>query len=455
MGRKKSLQNEGKFLLITSKGANKQGEYHLHLQYTIDRKQAIGGTGVWLKEKDWDAVAQKVKTSNAQATRLNNLLRKKKAEIDGWIIEYSATKRITVEDVRDMVQGNYDPNAKEKTDFMELVEVVLTQEYKTQKLAYSTYYNAKKYMGNFAKFVKEKTGKDDIDVCEVTEELIDANIIWRKEGRNNCNETINKTLTPIIKGLNAAVGKDLIPAARLFAIKAKYLTAKERLTEEDLEDETIDYLTMEQLVQFSAMWEKVKYLRTRDYMDMFLFSFHACGLRFSDILTLQWKHIDEQTKILRKVMFKGHNKILNLQLTDPAVEILERWKKKTGGHTFVFGLLPDDFDLTDEAELDKQRQNKSRAVRTSLTEIGNKMGLGFNLRMHVARHTFAVQALEKLRDVYMVSTLLGHRSVEVTQKVYAKFLPDTLHEEVKSKLTFDLTPKNNTQSSPNPTKGSK
>lgn len=174
---------------------------------------------------------------------------------------------------------------------------------------------------------------------------------------------------------------------------------------------------------------------------MFFFAFHACGLRFSDILTLQWSHIDFQEMILKKIMFKGHNKVLSFRLTQPALEILNRWKLKTGNRVFVFGLLPDDFDLTDEASLDKMRQNKARSIRTSLTEVGKKIGLPFNLRMHVARHSFAVLALDRLRDVYEVSRLLGHRSIEVTQKVYAKFLPETINKDIETKLTFDLTPK--------------
>lgn len=442
MGRKKTLNNDGRFILYKYNGANKAGEFNVYLQYTIDRKVAQAATGVWIKESDWDEKSQKVKTSHPQAIRYNGVLKALMNKVDGLIIEYQANpsnKRLTIDILRKMVKGTYDPNAREEVDFYNLVKVTLESEYRSQKLAYSTYYNALQYMKTFATFVKISTGKDSIDVAEVTEELVDAYIIWRKEERSNSNETINKTLTPIIKGLAAAVAKDYIKPSIHFAIKAKYLTHKQRLTEEDLEDEQVDYLTIEQLKQFSDMYESRYFSRTRDFMDMFLFAFHACGLRFSDILTLQWSHINFETQMLRKVMYKGHNKILSNKLTPPALDILERWKAKTGNHVFVFGLLYDDFDLKDEAELDKMRQNKARTVRTSLNEIGKQMGLPFSLRMHVARHSFAVLALDRLRDVYEVSRLLGHRSLEVTQKVYAKFLPETINKEVTSKLTFDLT----------------
>lgn len=62
--------------------------------------------------------------------------------------------------------------------------------------------------------------------------------------------------------------------------------------------------------------------------------------------------------------------------------------------------------------------------------------------MHVARHTFAVLALngdEGNREplsMSMVSRLLGHGSTDITEKVYARYLPETMAEEVE-RLHFD------------------
>lgn len=58
------------------------------------------------------------------------------------------------------------------------------------------------------------------------------------------------------------------------------------------------------------------------------------------------------------------------------------------------------------------------------------LSLAFLLLMHVARHTFAVFALNKGLSMSVVSRLLGHGSTDVTEKVYARFLPETLSSEV-------------------------
>ena len=63
--------------------------------------------------------------------------------------------------------------------------------------------------------------------------------------------------------------------------------------------------------------------------------------------------------------------------------------------------------------------------------------LPFSLSMHAARHSFAVFALNQGLSMSVVSRLLGHGSTDVTEKVYARFLPETLSAEV-ARLKNDL-----------------
>ena len=68
--------------------------------------------------------------------------------------------------------------------------------------------------------------------------------------------------------------------------------------------------------------------------------------------------------------------------------------------------------------------NDLRLIRTILFFIA------FLNITYVARHTFAVFALNKGLSMSVVSRLLGHGSTDVTEKVYARFLPETLSSEV-------------------------
>lgn len=162
---------------------------------------------------------------------------------------------------------------------------------------------------------------------------------------------------------------------------------------------------------------------------MFLFAFHACGLRVVDIMTLQWSNIDMKKKELRKIMIKTGKRHI-IPLSDSAIEILEAWKEKNGESKFVFNLAKESLDIDDDEALYKVRNTATRSINQSLTVVGEELKLNFPLTMHVARHTFAVYALNEGLSMSVVSRLLGHGSTDITEKVYARFLPETLSSEL-------------------------
>ena len=169
--------------------------------------------------------------------------------------------------------------------------------------------------------------------------------------------------------------------------------------------------------------------RRKEFLEMFFFAFHACGLRVVDVMTLQWKHIDFARKELRKIMIKT-NKRHVIPLTEPALHILQQWQEKREGCKYVFNLVKESLDLDDAEALYKARNNATKCINQSLAVVGEQIGLPFSLSMHVARHSFAVFVLNKGLSMSVVSRLLGHGSTDVTEKVYAKFLPETLSAEV-------------------------
>ena len=106
----------------------------------------------------------------------------------------------------------------------------------------------------------------------------------------------------------------------------------------------------------------------------------------------------------------------------------------------MFNCLPPDFNLDDPARLDTCLKSNNRNFQTtSLRTIGKELGLPFNLTMHVALHSFAVQALNNGMDVHVISTLLGHTSITATEKVYAKFLNKTLDQALIDKMPFSFS----------------
>lgn len=441
MGRQSKEKPQGK-LIIRRKRINAKGEVPIYVSYFIKGKTIERSTDMFIPPTQWDEKGQKI-VGHKDAARLNNKLAAIKRGYDEAVEKYDGL--LTAEVLRKLLDGEAvdgRPNPK-KTDFVQYAMDYNQRRYDISKIGYSTFYNAKLYLEKFEKFIESKRQEPTIPIADVSPSLLDE----YKEHRLKQigKETLNKELTPIIKAIGYAVQNGLIDASTFGNLSDLYM-GKSRSYGEGVEDreDNIHFLTKEQMDSFIAYYPKAKYNRTREIMDMFLFAFHACGLRVSDIATLEWKHIDFETKRMEKVLVKGKN-FHEIHLNQYAIAILEKWKAMNKNTRFVFDLLPVDFRFEangDREAADKRLKNsiasKNRTIQTSLNEIGIKLGLDFGLSMHVARHTFAIWALND-RDIslHLVSRMLGHKSIEATEKNYAKFLKDKVDEVIEKKATFD------------------
>ena len=441
MGISKSDKPLGSFYL--KNGPKGNGNCVVYLRYFINGRYAKKSTHIEVPKDRWDQDKQIVKGSsdrnlNEQANRLNARLKKEKDKIDRQIEQYDG--KFTYPIVMQMLKGDFMPREKKikETEFIQYALDYNRQRYDQHQIAYSTWNNSRLAIGAFQKFLREKRGRDELFLNEIEPKIFDEYKTWRVKTRGNTSlEGINKTLTPLFKAIKDLAANMLIPLDVASNIADKYLEVKQRVYDSTVEKHEVHYLTPEQLAEFIRLYPTVKYNRTRDYMDMFLFSFYACGLRISDIVTLEWGQIDFERQELTKMMYKTKAPI-TIPLTDSALEILERWKKRKLNRRFVFGLLAEDFDITDVAALDTARVSKNKAIQTSLRGLGDKIGLPFHLTIHVARHTFAVLALKNGVDVYQISKFLGHKSISATEKTYAEYLPSDMKKTLRDKLQFDL-----------------
>ena len=269
---------------------------------------------------------------------------------------------------------------------------------------------------------------DAIYVGEMTPELLDSYIEWRREIKQNSDATINHALTPILKACAYASEMNMMDPVVNALIQDMRIVTKVSLSEEEAEFDGKS-LTKEQMAALLEYYRNCVEPRRKEFLEMFFFAFHACGLRVVDVMTLQWKHIDFARRELRKIMIKT-NKRHVIPLTEPALHILRQWQEKREGCRYVFNLVKESLDLDDAEALYKARNNATKCINQSLVVAGEQIGLPFSLSMHAARHSFAVFALNQGLSMSVVSRLLGHGSTDVTEKVYARFLPETLSAEV-------------------------
>ena len=379
---------------------NAKGEHALNLQYVCNGVPVYKSTGIFLHPDMWNAATQEIRAKCPDATRINRRLKEFRNSIDEQI--ENCDEVITVEVLRSIIKG--------------------------------TYLN----LQHFRRYFLENRIPEP-RVSNITIGMIDGFKKWNlTSAKMKSKEAINKKLTPIIKASRYAADNGLLDAKTATAIAESYLDTKTRKYEGETEEKEVRYLNEDQIARIKDLYGTIHDVRRLRILDMFFFAYYACGLRVSDIITLEWSHINFEDRVLIKQIVKTKN-TLRIPLCDEAINILRKYQQESKNPRFVFNCLPPDFNLDDPARLDTCLKSNNRNFQTSLRTIGKKLGLPFNLTMHVALHSFAVQALNNGMDVHVISTLLGHTSITATEKVYAKFLNKTLDQALIDKMPFSFS----------------
>lgn len=433
MGKIKSEIPRGHFVFRNAPNAKE--ERALNLQYVCNGVPVYKSTGIFLHPDMWNAATQEIRAKCPDAIRINRRLKEFRNSIDEQI--ENCDEVITVEVLRSIIKGTYGQTGKD-TPFIQYAVKLNETRYQQGKIGYSTYYNATLNLQHFRRYFLENRIPEP-RVSNITIGMIDGFKKWNlTSAKMKSKEAINKKLTPIIKASRYAADNGLLDAKTATAIAESYLDTKTRKYEGEIEEKEVRYLNEDQISRIKNLYGTIHDVRRLRILDMFFFAYYACGLRVSDIITLEWSHINFDDRVLIKQIVKTKN-TLRIPLCDEAINILRKYQQENKNPRFVFNCLPPDFNLDDPARLDTCLKSNNRNFQTSLRTIGKKLGLPFNLTMHVARHSFAVQALNNGMDVHVISTLLGHTSITATEKVYAKFLNKTLDQALIDKMPFSFS----------------
>jgi site-specific recombinase XerD len=129
--------------------------------------------------------------------------------------------------------------------------------------------------------------------------------------------------------------------------------------------------------------------------------FYSCGLRISELLALDVKHVDFIGETLR-VVGKGAKERM-VPVGGPALAAIQRYRQAaavTSGALFLST---------------RQRRITQQAVDQLLKKYLKHSSIPFGISPHKLRHSFATHLLDAGADLRSVQALLGHASLSTTQ----------------------------------------
>jgi integrase/recombinase XerC len=129
--------------------------------------------------------------------------------------------------------------------------------------------------------------------------------------------------------------------------------------------------------------------------------FYSCGLRISELLALDVKHVDFIGETV-KVMGKGAKERI-IPVGGPALNAIQRYRQQavvTSGPLFLSS---------------RNRRITQQAVDQLLKKYLKQSSIPFAISPHKLRHSFATHLLDAGADLRSVQALLGHASLSTTQ----------------------------------------
>jgi len=372
---------------------NKDGTKAVYIRITHNRKSRYIPTGLSVTETQWNDKKGAVRKSHPNYNTYNATLEQMIRDIQNKTLELREKGNISAGGIKQTLR---DIDAK---DFFAYAWRVVDN-----VKARNQYWHWKNYratLNKLADFTRQRT----VLFSDITPDMLeDFETYLRKAGNNNT--TINKRMKMIKRIFAIALRNDVIKFEENPFRKYKPPSAKS-YKDNKLSIEEIERLRTLDLPTGSPLWHA---------KNIFLFAFYSSGVRFGDLCRLKWSNVQDG-RIIYKMGKTGAVK--NQKLVQDAIIILNLYRPEKPD-SFIFPLLDNDKDYSDENYLRQQISSKNAMVNMRLKEIA-KLAKIKPISFHASRHSFADYARSKKMSLYSISKALGHTDLKTTQ-IYLKSL---------------------------------
>ncbi|MFV8377524.1 phage integrase SAM-like domain-containing protein [Flavobacterium sp. LB3R33] len=389
-----------KILFIEGKNRkNKKNQSPLFCRLTLNGNRKQLSTGINIESEHWDTKNQVILKSHKSAILYNSQLDKIKSKVNSiYMILRLQENPFSIEDIHDKYFGK----ELKKSEFilsyykqyLSKIEKLVGLEIKDNT------YNKFVYVGNHLEaFLKWKYKKTDYPLEELSLQFLNDFDYYLKTEKNQEQITINKTIQRLRTPIKQAISEGYLDRDPFILHKSKTVR------------KTVIFLTTEELKTFEEAVLQQKRLST--IQDLFIFCCYT-GLAYNEMANLEKQNIQIGFDNINWIQMKREKtqRQISIPILPKAQEIIEKYSTDSNN------IFP---------PISNQKFN------SYLKEISAITGIEKRLTHHIARKTFASTVL-LYNDVPMeiVSELLGHSNMVITQESYGKVVQKKVSEAMSN-----------------------
>jgi integrase/recombinase XerD len=372
---------------------NKKGQCPIKCRITFLKSRKEFSTGIFINPDYWDSGKQKASPSSTENTLLNNKLSLIHQQIDkAFLMLQILPNEFDVDDIYRKYKGE---DSKEEITILGAYDL---HNDKTKKLigidfnqlSWSRYVESRRKV---ALFITKFYNRKDVRLKDLDLKFIQDLEYFFKTALKLKQATVYRSIQRVKKIIQFAISENYVQRDPFHLYKnKKYKTV-------------IVYLTDEELKQLEK--HTFSQPRLQQVKDLFIFCCYT-GLAYTEMSSLTTKNVE--------VGFDGK-------------EWIQMIRKKTNRKISI-PILPKAREVLDKYD-DKLPTLSNQKFNSYLKEISELVGINKKLTHHTARKTFATTVL-LFNNVPMeiVSELLGHSNMNVTQSHYGKIVQKKVSDEV-------------------------
>ncbi len=395
------------FLLSRNK-LTRQNKAPIRCRITLNGVRKIFSTGLFINPDNWNNKEQLAQPPDDENNFINNEVGLIKNKLN------RAFLFLQLQEIDFNVRDIYNQYAGVKLDkdrtLLEVFEFHIKKQEKligieTTETSIAKFHQTQKHLKTFLWFAHKRK---DMGLKELKYAFIEEFEFYLKTEKKFSPHTVYKTIQRFKQMVRVGISLGYLDK-NPFMMHVNHKPKKE-----------VVYLTVEELEKLENHNFKIK--RIEQIRDLFVFCCYT-GLAFTEMKNLEKKHIvkgfDSNQWI--KMIRQKTQKTVSVPLLPKALSIIQKYEECD--EVFVFPRI------------------SNQKFNAYLKEVADLVGIEKNLTHHLGRKTFATTVL-LYNDVPMevVSELLGHSKISITQESYAKVVQKKVSEHI-SKLSEKLTKK--------------